>query len=98
MGRVAAARADRIILTDDNPRLEAPAEIIAAIQAGIPADADVTVEHDRRAAIRLAISRAGPDDVILIAGKGHETQQHAGDKVVPFDDCAVAGAILRNAV
>ncbi len=98
MGRIAAARADRIILTDDNPRLEAPAEIIAAIQAGIPADAEVTVEHDRRAAIRLAISRAGPDDVILIAGKGHETQQHAGDKVVPFDDCAVAGAILRNAV
>ena len=87
MGAVAARDADWAVVTDDNPRTEDPAAIRAAIREGAP-DADEI--SDRRAAIRAAIARAGASDIVLIAGKGHESGQIVGDRVLPFDDVAVA--------
>ena len=87
MGRAAAAGADRVIVTDDNPRTEDPAAIRAAVLAGAPAAIEI---GDRREAIAAAIRAAGPQDIVLIAGKGHETGQVVGDMVLPFDDVAVA--------
>ncbi|HZC86629.1 MAG TPA: UDP-N-acetylmuramoyl-L-alanyl-D-glutamate--2,6-diaminopimelate ligase, partial [Steroidobacteraceae bacterium] len=75
MGRIAAELADDIVLTDDNPRGEDPARIIADIVAGIVGGAPLTLEHDRALAIRVALERSAPDDVVLIAGKGHEDYQ-----------------------
>jgi UDP-N-acetylmuramoyl-L-alanyl-D-glutamate--2,6-diaminopimelate ligase len=95
MGEVAARLADRVLLTSDNPRGEDPLAIIDAIRSGMPAGAACTVEPDRAAAIALAIDDAGPGDVVLIAGKGHEDVQVVGDQSLPFDDRAVAGAALR---
>jgi UDP-N-acetylmuramoyl-L-alanyl-D-glutamate--2,6-diaminopimelate ligase len=86
MGRVAGAIADRVVVTSDNPRSEDPEAITAAVAAGVPAGADLVVEVDRRAAIRLALAGAGPDDVVLVAGKGHETVQLTRDGALPFDD------------
>jgi UDP-N-acetylmuramoyl-L-alanyl-D-glutamate--2,6-diaminopimelate ligase len=96
MGAAAAAGADAVVVTSDNPRSEAPGDIIAAILAGIPAGSRVRVEPDRAAAIAAAIAGAGADDVVLIAGKGHETWQEAGGQRVPFADAAVARAALEN--
>jgi len=91
MGRVAAAKADVLIITDDNPRGEDPALIRAAIADGAPT---AQVIGDRRAAIAAAIAEAQPDDIICIAGKGHEQGQIIGSaadmRVIPFDDVAVA--------
>jgi len=96
MGAIAAARADHVIVTDDNPRGEDPDEIVREILAGIGADAHVVVEHDRAAAIRRAIRGARPGDVVLIAGKGHETTQRIGADERPFSDRAVALAALEE--
>ena len=90
MGAACAKGADVLVVTSDNPRSEMPDDIIAQILAGIPEGADVHVEPDRRAAIRLALSRARPDDVVLIAGKGHEAFQEVAGRVFPFDDRQVA--------
>ncbi len=87
MGTVAARLADRVIVTDDNPRSEDPATIRAAIMAAAPGATEIA---GRREAIRVAIVEAGPDDVVLLAGKGHEQGQIVGDKVLPFDDVTVA--------
>jgi len=91
MGRVAAAGADVLIVTDDNPRGEDPAAIRAAIAAGAP---DARVIGDRRAAIAAAIAEARAEDIVCIAGKGHEQGQIVGSgaaaRVIPFDDVAVA--------
>ncbi|WP_375392047.1 UDP-N-acetylmuramoyl-L-alanyl-D-glutamate--2,6-diaminopimelate ligase [uncultured Sphingomonas sp.] len=87
MGTVAAKSADRVIVTDDNPRGEDPAVIRAAILAGAPGAAEI---GDRRAAIEAAVAEAGPEDIVLVAGKGHEQGQVVGDLVLPFDDVAVA--------
>jgi UDP-N-acetylmuramoyl-L-alanyl-D-glutamate--2,6-diaminopimelate ligase len=87
MGAVAARLADRVIVTDDNPRSEDPAAIRRDMLAGAPGAEDVA---GRRAAIRLAIAEAGPGDIVLIAGKGHEQGQIVGDRVLPFDDVTVA--------
>ncbi len=91
MGRVAAAKADVAIITDDNPRGEDPALIRAAIAEGAP---DALVIGDRRAAIAAAIAEARADDIICIAGKGHEQGQIVGRgdamRVIPFDDVTVA--------
>lgn len=89
MGRVAAERADRLVVTSDNPRSEDPLAIAEAILAGARqagGSARVTVELDRRAAIRFALSEARPGDVVLVAGKGHETTQTIGDAAYRFDD------------
>ncbi|MEX2294240.1 MAG: UDP-N-acetylmuramoyl-L-alanyl-D-glutamate--2,6-diaminopimelate ligase [Acidimicrobiales bacterium] len=95
MGEVAGRGADRVLLTSDNPRGEDPLAIIAAVQAGIPDTADVTVEPDRATAIALAIGEAQPGDVVLIAGKGHESVQIMGEHTIPFDDREVARTALR---
>jgi UDP-N-acetylmuramoyl-L-alanyl-D-glutamate--2,6-diaminopimelate ligase len=94
MGRIAAERSDYCILTSDNPRSESPEAILAEIEAGVlEAGADGTkyeVVPDRRAAIQKAVEMAEPDDVVLIAGKGHETYQIIGGVTLPFDDRIVA--------
>ena len=85
----AACAADHIVLTSDNPRSEAPGVIMDEIAAGITAHGSVTREQDRARAIQLALARAGRDDVVLIAGKGHErTQQFAG-QITAFSDVAI---------
>lgn len=89
MGRIAAAYADRIYVTSDNPRGERPEAIIAEIMPGIGTHPHVS-EVDRRKAIHRAIEEASPGDVVLIAGKGHETYQIIGDQTLPFDDAEVA--------
>jgi UDP-N-acetylmuramoyl-L-alanyl-D-glutamate--2,6-diaminopimelate ligase len=90
MGDAAGRLADLVVLTSDNPRSEEPGRIIDEIRAGVPAGADVLVEPDRRAAIALAVGRARPGDLVLVAGKGHEDTQTAGGVAVPFDDRVVA--------
>lgn len=93
MGAVAAAKADRVIVTDDNPRSEDP----AAIRAAILAAADGAVEiGNRREAIRSAIAELRSGDVLLIAGKGHESGQIFGDRVVPFSDHEEVAAALKE--
>ncbi len=87
MGRVAAARADRVIVTDDNPRGEDPAVIRAAVLAGAPEAMEI---GGRRDAIARAIAEAKDGDIVLIAGKGHEQGQIIGERVLPFDDVTVA--------
>jgi UDP-N-acetylmuramoyl-L-alanyl-D-glutamate--2,6-diaminopimelate ligase len=102
MGAVAATRADAVVLTADNSRSEDTAAIIDAVQRGLrqvpdPRARDVVVEPDRRAAITRALAGAAPDDVVVLAGKGHETTQTIGDAVLPFDDREVAREVLRGA-
>ncbi|MDG1130719.1 UDP-N-acetylmuramoyl-L-alanyl-D-glutamate--2,6-diaminopimelate ligase [Rhodobacteraceae bacterium EhC02] len=88
MGAAAAAHADAVIVTDDNPRSEDPAAIRAAVLSGIPEDARAHVQEvgDRAEAILRGVAALGPGDALLIAGKGHETGQTVGDMVLPFDD------------
>lgn len=87
MGAIAMQKADFVIVTDDNPRSEDPAAIRGEILAAAPRALEVP---GRREAIARAIAEAGPDDIILIAGKGHEQGQIIGDQVLPFDDVSVA--------
>jgi UDP-N-acetylmuramoyl-L-alanyl-D-glutamate--2,6-diaminopimelate ligase len=94
MGRVAADLADRVIVTSDNPRSEDPEAILDEILAGTGAGA--VREVDRRRAIELALGEAGPGDVVVIAGKGHEQgQEFEGGRKEPFDDVTVAREALR---
>ena len=95
MGEVAGRLADRVILTSDNPRGEDPLAIIEAIRDGVPHDADVAVEPDRRRAIEQAVGEARPGDVVVIAGKGHEAIQIIGDDTIEHDDRLVARDALR---
>ncbi len=83
MGRIAAEKADRVIVTDDNPRSEAPAAIRAEILAAAPGAVEI---GDRAEAIRIAVKGLGPGDVLVVAGKGHETGQIVGDRTLPFSD------------
>ncbi len=94
MGAIASALADVAIVTDDNPRTEQPAAIRADILKGAPTAIEL---GDRRSAIREAISRAGADDIVLIAGKGHEQGQIVGDLILPFDDVTVAREVAGEA-
>jgi UDP-N-acetylmuramoyl-L-alanyl-D-glutamate--2,6-diaminopimelate ligase len=101
MGAVAARLADHVVVTSDNPRSEDPAAIISAVLDGIDAAdpamrARIDVEPDRGAAIALAIDASGEGDVVVIAGKGHETTQTIGDRVRPFDDRDVARRVLER--
>jgi UDP-N-acetylmuramoyl-L-alanyl-D-glutamate--2,6-diaminopimelate ligase len=93
MGAVAAAKADRVIVTDDNPRTEDPAAIRAAILAAVPGAIEI---GDRREAIRSAIAELRRGDVLLIAGKGHESGQIFRDRVVPFSDHEEVAAALKE--
>jgi UDP-N-acetylmuramoyl-L-alanyl-D-glutamate--2,6-diaminopimelate ligase len=96
MGQVAARCADHIVITSDNPRTEAPDEIIAAIIAGVENTNDVTVIEDRAAAIAWTISNADEQDVVLIAGKGHENYQLIGTESRNFSDLGSAAANLAR--
>jgi len=93
MGRVARAGADEVWVTSDNPRSEPPEVIAAEILAG--AGPEAHLELDRHAAIAAALGAARHKDIVVIAGKGHETTQTIGDRVLPFDDRVVALEILR---
>jgi len=95
MGAVAARLADRIYVTDDNPRTESSRAIIEEIVAGIGGKAHAVVP-DRRAAIERAVREADPGDAVLVAGKGHEAYQLVGRNVLPFDDAEVAREALAR--
>jgi UDP-N-acetylmuramoyl-L-alanyl-D-glutamate--2,6-diaminopimelate ligase len=96
MGRAATSNADLAVITSDNPRSEDPSAIIAEMEPGaIAGGGAYLIEADRRSAIRLAVAEAGPGDVVVIAGKGHETYQEFADGTVPFDDRSVAAEELR---
>jgi len=95
MGEVASANSEITIVTSDNPRSESPDAIIDAIISGVVPGATVLRQSDRRRAIAEALSLAVPGDVVVIAGKGHETTQVIGDLVVPFDDRVVARELLE---
>ncbi len=86
MGRIAESIADKIIITNDNPRSEDPQQIITDILAGLESTNNVIVEPDRELAIKLAAENANINDVVLVAGKGHEDYQILADKTIHFDD------------
>jgi UDP-N-acetylmuramyl-tripeptide synthetase len=97
MGKAAAEGSDLVVLTSDNPRSEDPLAIMNDAMVGIRRlDTPHIAEVDREKAIRRAIEAAGPGDVVIIAGKGHETYQILKDKTIPFDDREVARAVLRG--
>jgi len=96
MGAIAAEHADHIVLTNDNPRTELPAEIIQQIAAAIPAKKKFTQELDRHLAIQSAVNQAAPDDVILVAGKGHENYQIIGETRFNFSDYDCALSLLSS--
>jgi UDP-N-acetylmuramoyl-L-alanyl-D-glutamate--2,6-diaminopimelate ligase len=96
MGEAATSLADLTVITSDNPRSEDPLAIIAEIEPGARrGGGGFVVEPDRREAIRLAFARARDGDVVVIAGKGHESGQEFADRIVPFDDRTVAAEELR---
>lgn len=94
MGRIASELADLVVVTDDNPRSEDPAAIRAEVLRGATGTAEVVEVGDRRAAIAAALDRAGEGDLVVIAGKGHETGQEIAGVVHPFDDREVARELL----
>ncbi|HMC09498.1 MAG TPA: cyanophycin synthetase, partial [Actinomycetota bacterium] len=99
MGRAAAGAADLVFVTSDNPRGEPPEAIIAEVEEGIapcPPALGYRLVPDRAEAISEAIAHARPGDVVVIAGKGHETTQSFSDRMVDFDDTLVAAAALQR--
>jgi UDP-N-acetylmuramyl-tripeptide synthetase len=102
MGGIAGAIADHTIITSDNPRSEEPTRIVQQIESGVVAQLGSGRTHevvvDRAEAIRRAVEIAEPDDVIVIAGKGHETYQIFKDRTIPFDDRAVARSLIEARV
>lgn len=97
MGAVAAAHADQVVLTNDNPRNEAPDAIIAQIKQGIPAAQQVQLvtEADRAQAIAATVAAAASEDVIVLAGKGHETYQEVAGIRYPFADIEHARSAIE---
>jgi UDP-N-acetylmuramoyl-L-alanyl-D-glutamate--2,6-diaminopimelate ligase len=95
MGRAAEESSDWCIVTSDNPRCEDPEAICREITAALRGKNHETIT-DRRAAIRRAVAMAGPGDIVLIAGKGHEDYQEFADRKIPFDDVAEASAAIRG--
>ena len=97
MGEIAARLADVVVVTDDNPRTEDPATIRAALLEGARAGtAELVEEGDRRTAIATALGRARPGDIVLVAGKGHESGQEVDGVVHPFDDREVVREVVRE--
>jgi UDP-N-acetylmuramoyl-L-alanyl-D-glutamate--2,6-diaminopimelate ligase len=92
----AAATADRVVVTNDNPRSEDPAAIIDSVMSGIPEQGRAVRIPDRAEAIDQAIRAASPGDVVLVLGKGHERGQEVADRILPFDDRIVCRRILRD--
>lgn len=95
MAAIAARLADRVVVTSDNPRTEDPQRILDDVVAGIPTGTDLVVEGDRAAAIAAGIAAAATDDLVLIAGKGHEDYQILGTNKIHFDDREEAVKALR---
>jgi UDP-N-acetylmuramoyl-L-alanyl-D-glutamate--2,6-diaminopimelate ligase len=96
MGAAAARWSDVVVLTSDNPRSEDPLAIIEQVRAGIGHQVQLVVEPDRALAIQVAVDLAQPGDVVLVAGKGHETTQSLADRVVDFDDRVEAERALAQ--
>ncbi len=96
MGAVAERHADRLVVTDDNPRTEDPGRIVEDICSGIRQPARIHVEHDRAHAIAWAMREAAADDIVLIAGKGHETVQVIANRSLPFSDRERVQALARD--
>ena len=96
MAAIAARHADRVVVTSDNPRTEDPQRILDDVVAGIPSGTELMVEGDRAAAIASAIVDASADDLVLVAGKGHEDYQILGTEKVHFDDREEAEQALRR--
>jgi UDP-N-acetylmuramoyl-L-alanyl-D-glutamate--2,6-diaminopimelate ligase len=96
MGRVAEKWSDYVVITSDNPRSEDPARIIEEVSEGLRSPEDAVFEPDRRSAIGLSVRMARDGDVILIAGKGHETYQELAQERIPFDDRETAREFLRE--
>jgi UDP-N-acetylmuramoyl-L-alanyl-D-glutamate--2,6-diaminopimelate ligase len=96
MGRIATNLADLAVLTSDNPRSEDPMAIIGEVRAGVERSDRLVVEPDRAAAIALAVSSARPGDVLLVAGKGHETGQRIGERTLDFDDRVVTTSAIED--
>jgi UDP-N-acetylmuramoyl-L-alanyl-D-glutamate--2,6-diaminopimelate ligase len=95
MGRAVEELADRVIVTDDNPRNESPEKIVSEILAGMKRPGQACVVHNRQAAIEYALSQAAPEDLVVIAGKGHEQEQIVGNERRPFSDRHVVSRILQ---
>ena len=98
MGEVAGRLADRVVVTSDNPRSEDPLAIIDEVRRGVARPDVLVVEPDRAAAIERALAEARPGDVVLVAGKGHETGQETAGRIEPFDDRDVARRALAQLV
>ena len=96
MAAIAEAGADRVIVTDDNPRSEDGDAIVADIVRGFVRPDAARVQRDRAAAIALALQDAGPRDIVLVAGKGHEAYQEVAGRKFAFDDLAVARSLLES--
>jgi UDP-N-acetylmuramoyl-L-alanyl-D-glutamate--2,6-diaminopimelate ligase len=97
MGSAAAELSDFVVVTSDNPRSENPLAIIEDALEGVRRHpTPFVVEPDRTGAIRLALEKAAAGDIVILAGKGHETYQNLGDRTIPFDDREVARNILRE--
>ncbi len=97
MGQVAGELSDRVILTSDNPRSEDPLQIMNDVLVGLRRfDKPIVVEPDRREAIQRALNDAQAGDIVILAGKGHETYQVLKDRTIPFDDRAMAREVLRG--
>jgi UDP-N-acetylmuramoyl-L-alanyl-D-glutamate--2,6-diaminopimelate ligase len=95
MGRIAAAHADLVIVTSDNPRTEDPERILDGIESGMGSAPRLRIS-DRREAIRTALTEGRADDLVLLAGKGHETYQIIGTEKRPFDERAIVQEILAE--
>ncbi len=95
MGSAVEELADRVIITDDNPRTESPEEIVDQILKGMRRPESVCVVHNRQAAIEYAMSEASADDLVVIAGKGHEQEQIIGRDRIPFSDRHVVQRIIQ---
>jgi UDP-N-acetylmuramyl tripeptide synthase len=96
MAAAACAEADEVWLTSDNPRTENPNAIIDDMLKGVPDSARVEICVDRREAITAAVRSAGPSDLVVIAGKGHEDYQEIDGQRLPFDDRAIARALTEG--
>ncbi|KUO73574.1 MAG: hypothetical protein APF77_02765 [Clostridia bacterium BRH_c25] len=99
MGRIAGELSDYVIITSDNPRSENPLEIIEQAEAGIKSTGcDYICIENRRDAIKYALKTANPDDIVVLAGKGHETYQVLKDRTIPFDERDIVAELLREEI
>jgi UDP-N-acetylmuramoyl-L-alanyl-D-glutamate--2,6-diaminopimelate ligase len=96
MGKIAERDADHVVVTDDNPRTEDHQIIVQEILSGCESPEQVYVELDRKAAITYAITHASADDIILVAGKGHEAYQDINHIKYPFSDALVVGEVISD--